>query len=255
MPEPAHRAPVSVERVRRDHGEAGTELGAVGRALSRRGARHAAMIAMSPKRVSARCGQKIDHLTSSWSEAHRFSRRRLTTPARGNIMRTIIAFVFVGLLCPGVVNGQTCGGFERWAVKVGSDPGITLVDFNNPVTATLHDLVNLPQPTMPAQGDNTTRTSLEHTVRVVDARLVQVKVEAGKDGDNDFHLVISDDTVQFSPSGMGSTPPTPLSHSFVAEIVNPDCVSGSHDDTTFPTQIQGSSWRCTPSLSISSPTC
>src|SRR5262245_6615237 len=150
-------------------------------------------------------------------------------------MRTIIAFVFVGLLCPGVVNGQTCGGFERWAVKVGSDPGITLVDFNNPVTATLHDLVNLPQPTMPAQGDNTTRTSLEHTVRVVDARLVQFKLEAGKDGDNDFHLVISDDTLQFSPSGEGSTP---SSHSFVAEVVNPDCVSGSHDDTTFPSQIQ-----------------
>jgi hypothetical protein len=61
---------------------------------------------------------------------------------------------------------------------------------------------------------------------------VQFKVEAGKDGDNDFHLVISDDTLQFSTHDVVST------HSFVAEIVNPDCVMGSHDDTTFPSQIQ-----------------
>jgi hypothetical protein len=27
-------------------------------------------------------------------------------------------------------------------------------------------------------------------------------------------------------------------HSFVAEVVNPDCVSGSHDDTPFPSQLQ-----------------
>jgi hypothetical protein len=76
-------------------------------------------------------------------------------------------------------------------------------------------------------------------VRVVDARLVQFKLEAGKDGDNDFHLVISDDTLQFSTHDVVST------HSFVAEIVNPDCVMGSHDDTTFPSQIQAQPPRCT----------
>lgn len=72
-------------------------------------------------------------------------------------------------------------------------------------------------------------------MRVVDGRLVQFKLEAGKDGDNDFHLVISDDTLQFSPSGSGSTASP---HSFIAEIPNPDCVSGSHDDTPFPSQLQ-----------------
>src|SRR5947209_6733114 len=111
-------------------------------------------------------------------------------------MQSVGVCFLIVLMCPRLAFGQTCGGFERWAVKVGSDTAVTAMNLNNRVTTTLHDLVNLPRPTVP--HDQTTRTSQERTVRVVDARLVQFKLEAGKDGDSDFHLVISDDTFQFS---------------------------------------------------------
>src|SRR6266478_6002816 len=81
-----------------------------------------------------------------------------------------------------------CGGQERWAVKMGADPGANNVDIKNPVSTTLHELVGLPRPQLP--GDDLTRTSSETTVRVVDARLVKFKEETGKTGDSDFHLVI-----------------------------------------------------------------
>jgi hypothetical protein len=68
--------------------------------------------------------------------------------------------------------------------------------------------------------DDVTRSPQERTVYVVDARLVKFRAEAGKKGDSDFHLVISDDTLQFSS-------PTAISpHSFVAEVVDPTCVPG-----------------------------
>ena len=145
----------------------------------------------------------------------------------------MIACLLLAVVCPRDASAQTCGGFERWAVKVGSDPGVSSINLTNRVTTTLHDLVHVPRPTLPS--GNTAHHNDERTVRVVDGRLVQFKLEAGKDGDSDFHLVISDDTLQFSPSGAGSTPSP---HSFVAEIVNPGCVSGSHDDTPFPSQLQ-----------------
>jgi hypothetical protein len=179
-------------------------------------------------RISGLRGQKIDHLTSSAARRIVFH----VLVLRGT-MRSLVAAAVFALLCPPVALGQTCGGFERWAVKVGSDPAVSSIDLNNRITTTLHALVNLPRPTLPS--GNTARHNDERTVRVVDGRLVQFKLEAGKDGDSDFHLVISDDTLQFSPSGQNSTPSP---HSFVAEIVNPDCVMGSHDDTSFPSQLQ-----------------
>jgi hypothetical protein len=54
--------------------------------------------------------------------------------------------------------------------------------------------------------------------------LLKFKPELGKSGDNDYHLVIVDDTLQFSQGQQVST------HSFVAEIVKPECVPGRHGD-------------------------
>jgi hypothetical protein len=76
-------------------------------------------------------------------------------------------------------------------------------------------------------------------VRTVDGRLVRFKRESGRDGDDDYHLVITDETLQYSPGGSGTTP---VPHSFVAEIVNPNCVPGRTGPpaTTshFATQLQ-----------------
>jgi len=123
-----------------------------------------------------------------------------------------------------------CGGSERWAVKVGADADAGLVAVNAPVTKTVHELVAIPRPTIPS--DDITRAPEERTVYVVDARLVKFRAETGKTGDLDFHMVISDDTLQFSSKTVVSP------HSFVAEIVNPDCVGGRNGDVPTPSVFQ-----------------
>ena len=145
--------------------------------------------------------------------------------------RVLVALVLAlsAVPIPRVAWGQSCGGVERWAVKVGSDSRAAAIDLTNRVTTAVHDLVHLPRPTLPS--DDTTRLNEERTIRVVDARLVQFKTEAGKTGDSDFHLVKSDDTLQFSTTNVSP-------HSFVAEIVDPGCVAGRHDQVSFPSLFQ-----------------
>jgi hypothetical protein len=100
-------------------------------------------------------------------------------------------------------RAQSCGGVERWAVKVGSDTAAATITLTSPVATTVHTLIQLPRPTVPS--DETTRTSAETTVRVVDARLVKFKLEAGKSGDSDFHLVLADDLLQNPGFESGNT--------------------------------------------------
>ena len=136
-------------------------------------------------------------------------------------IRHLVALLALGsLFSPPAVLAQ-CGGTERWAVKVGSDSDASLINFDAAVPISMHDLVRIERPQLP--GDNTTRATSERTAYVVDGRLLKFKLESGRSGDQDYHLVITDDTLQFSPSGTGSTP---VEHSVVAEIVNPDCVPG-----------------------------
>lgn len=156
-------------------------------------------------------------------------------------LRAIFEGVFVGLLLLSGASSmrvlaQQCGGEERWPVKVGSDVTAATID-TAPVTTSLHNLIGLTRPTLPS--DDTTRLMQERTVRTVDGRLVRFKRESGRTGDDDYHLVITDETLQFSPGGSGTTP---IPHSFVAEIVNPNCVPGrlGPPATTshFATQLQ-----------------
>ena len=127
-------------------------------------------------------------------------------------------------------HAQSCGGVERWAVKVGSDAAAPTINLTSPVSTTVHNLIQLPRPTVPS--DETTRTSAETTVRVVDARLVKFKLEAGKSGDSDFHLVLADDLLLFSQGQQV------LTHGVIAEIVDPGCVAGRNDQVSFPSTFQ-----------------
>jgi len=127
-------------------------------------------------------------------------------------------------------RAQSCGGVERWAVKVGSDTAAATITLTSPVATTVHTLIQLPRPTVPS--DETTRTSAETTVRVVDARLVKFKLEAGKSGDSDFHLVLADDLLLYSQGQQV------LTHGVIAEIVDPGCVSGRNDQVSFPSTFQ-----------------
>jgi len=136
------------------------------------------------------------------------------------------------LLLPHGVLAQ-CGGTERWPVKVGSDPSASQVDVGSPKPILIHDLVRLERPAAP--GDDTTRLASERTVYVVEGHLLKFKHETGKTGDQDYHLVITDDSLQFSPGGSGTTP---VEHSIIAEIVNPDCIAGRHGSPGTTSQFQ-----------------
>lgn len=134
-------------------------------------------------------------------------------------MRKLILVVSV-LFCSACSAFGQCGGEERWAVKDGSDASAGQVDFGTIASKTLLELVKLKQPKLP--GDNTTRILPQETTVVrVQARLIQWKLE----DDADYHLVLTDDTKNFTPAGG-----KPTGHSIIGEIPDPNCVAGSHDD-------------------------
>ncbi len=138
----------------------------------------------------------------------------------------------LGLALPSALRGQACGGTERWAVKVAADPEAGQIDLQHPVAATLDSLVRLPRPALPA--DEVTRLPPERSVRTILAHLVKFKEETGKTGDSDFHLVISDATLLYSPSGT-NTQASP--HSLVAEIPDPACVGGADGTVSGPSVV------------------
>lgn len=142
----------------------------------------------------------------------------------------VIALSFCSAL---PVCAQQCGGEERWPVKVGSDSNAGTVNLANLVTATIHELVSKPRPQLPSDDD--TRLSQETTVYVVSGRLLKFKLESGRTGDMDYHLVVTDDTLQFSPGGSGTTPSP---HSLVAEIVKPECIPGRNGSPTTQSRFQ-----------------
>ena len=144
-----------------------------------------------------------------------------------------ISFLAAVLLFPLQSIAQTCGGTERWQVKVGTDPDAAQLDPASAVPATIHDMVNLQAPELPAKGDDSTRLDIEHTVVVVQGRLVKFQLESGKTGDQDYHLVVTDDTLDFTPGGKGD----PHGHGLVAEIPNPDCVPGQQGDPNVPSHF------------------
>jgi hypothetical protein len=88
-----------------------------------------------------------------------------------------------------------------------------------PIAISIHDLAEI-QKGAPIPRDNSVRLPSERNVYVVDGFLVKFKHEAGKKGDSDYHLVVTDETLIYAEgsNNAGST------HSVIAEIVDPDCV-------------------------------
>ena len=116
-----------------------------------------------------------------------------------------------------------CGGTERWGVKDGTDTNSRPVDLNDIKAISIAELVSIQEPHLPPRDDNETRLPEETHLYRVKARLVKWKEEAGETGDNDYHLVLTDDTLRFT-QGRG----TPTGHSFIGEVPDPDCLSGAH---------------------------
>ena len=144
-------------------------------------------------------------------------------------MRWIILIALALLGAAARTTAAQCGGDERWAVKMGADQGAALIDLT-PVRITLNDLVHIARPTLPS--DDITRVPQERVVRMLDAVLVRFQKETGKKGDADYHLVLTDETQQFSPHEGPVSP-----HSVIAEIPNPDCVGGRDGSVTGSSQL------------------
>lgn len=136
------------------------------------------------------------------------------------------------------VDAQHCGGKERWAVKDGTDSSVQQVDLANISVKSVHDLLQLNEPQLP--GDDTTRVLPGETnVYRITAHLVKWKHECCKaTDDSDYHLVMTDDSLRYSDENNG-VPVT--GHSFVAEIPDPNCLSGrsGHFGTSSPFLLPG----------------
>lgn len=142
----------------------------------------------------------------------------------------LVAALLVAATLPPSAFARSCGATERWFVKVGTDPDANLVQLNQILPITVQGLNQLPklQPTVPA-GDNRVRLSAEHVVYQVSGRLALFKNES----DGDYHLVITDDSLRYTPGGSG-TDGLETGTSFIAEIPNPDCVAGTKGDPNVP---------------------
>lgn len=115
-----------------------------------------------------------------------------------------------------------CGGQERWAVKDGTDSAAGQVDFSNLQTMTIADLIKMNHPPIPPKGDETTRlVPAETNVVKLQAHLMQWKLET----DSDYHLVLTDDTEEFTQGSRKAT-----GHSVIGEIPDPNCLAGSHEE-------------------------
>jgi len=136
------------------------------------------------------------------------------------------SFSYVVLFVAFVTSGfAQCGGTERWGVKDGTDTDSKPVDLTDIKSISIEELVSIQEPRLPPRNDNETRLPEETHVYRVKARLMKWKEEAGETGDNDYHLVLTDDTLRFTQS-RGA----PTGHSFIGEIPDPDCLSGAHGD-------------------------
>ena len=132
------------------------------------------------------------------------------------------------LFLAGTSVAQNCGGKERWGPKDGTDSQAQNIDLTNITEEHVTDLVTISEPQLP--GGNTTRIVPDEThVYRVQARLVKWKRES----DNDYHLVLTDDTLNYTEES-AHPPVPPTGHSFIGEVPDPSCFSGS--DGSFGSQ-------------------
>jgi hypothetical protein len=119
---------------------------------------------------------------------------------------------------------SSCGGTERWLVKVATDDLAASVDPSDVSDTTAADLNNERRPPG-AHGAGDTRLPQEMSLADVSGFIRFIKLESD---DNDFHLVITDTPdAAYTPAGTSSRP---TGTSLIAEAPNPDCVSGRNGD-------------------------
>ena len=110
--------------------------------------------------------------------------------------------------------GRTCGGTERWNVKVANDPDAKLVDLN-PVGE--GSIAQINRDILPGPVDSGGRMDVEKKEYTVSGFLSFFKHEE----DGDYHVVITD-----RPGDFKRDKGIPNGRSMVVEFPDADCLSG-----------------------------
>jgi len=136
-------------------------------------------------------------------------------------MRRLIVALALLLLCGSEeALSQSCGGAERWLVKVATDDAAASIDTTTAASTTVAELNSEGRPDGADQAGNT-RLPQEMTAVQVKGILRLAKHET----DSDFHMVLTDTAGDaFTSGGRGSQP---TGASVVAEAVDPNCIAGS----------------------------
>lgn len=159
------------------------------------------------------------------------------------ILRTGLCLLALGgslVALPRTSAAARCGATERWFVKVGTDPKAHDVDVAHPRSITVAELNQLPQERdQVPSGDDSFRLDDETKVYTVHGFLALFKNET----DSDYHLVITDESLRFTPGGPG-TDGQETGTSFIAEIPDPDCVAGKRGDPSVPSAFAAQLKAC-----------
>lgn len=108
---------------------------------------------------------------------------------------------------------HSCGGTERWNVKVANDPDATAIDTASPPPTTVSALNAI----LPGLIDAGGRMDVEKKEYTVQGYLSFFKSET----DGDYHVVITD-----APGDYTHGPGAPNGRSMVVEFPNPRCFAG-----------------------------
>uniref|UniRef100_Q01PU7 Uncharacterized protein n=1 Tax=Solibacter usitatus (strain Ellin6076) TaxID=234267 RepID=Q01PU7_SOLUE len=144
------------------------------------------------------------------------------------------------------VLAAACGGasaqcgVERWSVKTGTDPDNAKVALSTSTATTIASLVALPTPSVLPPNNRLQPT--ESTVFVIDATLIEFKLET----DSDYHLVIRDSAGKTmiteipSPSCVGAGSPFAIAIASARSKFDAQLQATSLPQTTsIPVQIKG----------------
>ena len=128
------------------------------------------------------------------------------------------AAVLTGLYQPTAKPAATCGGSDRWSVKVANDPD-AMANKIDMTTDKLFSVTEINQALRPGALDAGGRMAVEEKEYKVKGYLSYFKTE----GDKDYHVVISAQPGMFAKGNATAT-----GQSLVVEFPNPSCVAGSH---------------------------
>lgn len=104
-------------------------------------------------------------------------------------MKTIlqpVVFSFLFIFSTQIIAQKPCGA-ERWNIKIVTDPDSSSVNIRDTIYTTVEALASTP---LPLYRKNLPRQEAEKMLYCVDCYIIGFKKEGGKDGDQDYHIVL-----------------------------------------------------------------